>query len=52
MRGIFEGLEVEQAYLDYEKAQLQELTDMLGSLEYAPRAAFDLVLGKLAGRSK
>ena len=37
---------------EYEAAQLLELENMLKSLKYAPPVAFELVLGKLKGRSK
>lgn len=37
---------------EYEAAQLQELGNLLKGLRYAPPVAFELVLGKLAGRSK
>jgi hypothetical protein len=37
---------------EYEAAQLKELSVMLKGLKHAPPVAFELVLGKLAGRSK
>jgi|EP01046_Picozoa_sp_COSAG06_P008969 hypothetical protein len=37
---------------EYEAAQLKELGVMLTGLKHAPPVAFELVLGKLAGRSK
>ena len=52
VREIFEELGVEQAYLEYEQAQLAVLGEMLQGLVHAPPVAFELVLGKLAGRSK
>ena len=52
VREIFEELGVEQSYLEYEQAQLAVLGEMLQGLVHAPPVAFELVLGKLAGRSK